>query len=407
MAVSFQQRTLSNGLSIVAEVDAAAHTAAAGFFVRTGARDEAGPVMGVSHFLEHMMFKGTGEMSAEALNRRFDELGARNNAFTSNEMTCFYAHVLPERLEDCVDLLGHMLRPALRDEDFATEKGVILEEIAMYMDNPFWLLFEATVEKHYAGHPLSHRILGTPETITNLSRDAMRDYFDQRYSADNTVVALAGQLDFDRVCDRIERACGDWRRTGVSRNGHLPRPGGGEFVLRNEKVNRAYLLGLAPAPAFADERRHAAGLLAQILGNPENSRFYWALIEPGIAEEAQASFDPHDGIGQYFVYASCDVERLEQVWDVMRRELSNLAGGLEQDDLDRLLAKTVTAATLSGERPHDRMHRLGRLFTYLRTYWPLEEELDQLSRVTLADVRRVCEEFPIHPATVGRLLPAD
>jgi predicted Zn-dependent peptidase len=233
----------------------------------------------------------------------------------------------------------------------------------------------------------------------------MREFFERRYSADNTVVALAGKMDFGRVCEGVERVCGAWASTGVTRDAGAPRPGGGDFTMRSEKVNRAYLLGLAPAPAFASEQRYAAGLLAQILGNPENSRLYWKLIEPGIAEEAQASFDPHDGIGQYFVYASCNVARLDQVWETMRREAHDLAQGLEQDDLDRLLAKTVTAATLAGERPHDRMHRLGRLYTYLRTYWPLEEELDHLARVTLNDVRQVCEAFPIDPVTVGRLLP--
>src|SRR5882724_3919279 len=130
--ISFQQHRLPNGLTIIAEVDPAAHSAAAGFFVKTGARDEATPVMGVSHFLEHMMFKGTEDLTAEELNRRFDEIGARNNAFTSNEMTCFHAHVLPEYLGQGLDLLGRMMRPALKPTDFDTEKGVILEEIAMY-----------------------------------------------------------------------------------------------------------------------------------------------------------------------------------------------------------------------------------------------------------------------------------
>src|SRR5690606_38952834 len=140
---TFQHATLPNGLTVIAEVDPEAHTAAAGFFVKTGARDEASPLMGVSHFLEHMMFKGTDQRSAEELNRQFDLIGARNNAYTTSELTCFYASVLPERLlgaGGAVDLLADMMRPALREEDFDTEKKVILEEIAMYEDNPFWVL---------------------------------------------------------------------------------------------------------------------------------------------------------------------------------------------------------------------------------------------------------------------------
>ncbi|MCA9294847.1 MAG: insulinase family protein, partial [Phycisphaerales bacterium] len=126
MPVTFHHRTLPNGLAVLAEVDPAAHSAAAGFFVKTGARDETPALMGVSHFLEHMMFKGTDDLSADQINQAFDAMGASNNAYTSGEMTCFYAKVLPEHLDTGVRLLGRMMRPALRQEDFDSEKKVIL-----------------------------------------------------------------------------------------------------------------------------------------------------------------------------------------------------------------------------------------------------------------------------------------
>ena len=161
MPVEFKHARLDNGLTIIAEVDPSAHSAAVGYFVRTGARDEPTPQMGVSHFLEHMMFKGTDKRSAERLNQDFDRLGARNNAYTSAELTCFHATVTPDRLTDVNDVLADMMRPALRDDDFTTEKGVILEEIAMYDDNPFWVLYEHAMEKFYGKHPIGHRVLGT------------------------------------------------------------------------------------------------------------------------------------------------------------------------------------------------------------------------------------------------------
>lgn len=405
MAYTFRQATLPNGLTIVAEVDPAAHSAAAGFFVKTGARDEATPLMGVSHFLEHMMFKGTGDISAEELNQRFDAMGAKNNAYTSNEITCFYAHLLPERTSDGIDLLSRMMRPALRQSDFDTEKGVILEEIAMYDDNPFFILYEAVLEKHFGTHTLSHKVLGTNQSITNLSRDQMQAYFDSRYSADNTVVALAGKLDFDAAVAQIGSLCGSWRRTNVSRDNAAPKLAGEHFTVRSEKVNRGYLLAMCPAPAFDDPRRYAASLATQVLGLPDNSLLHWALIEPGLAEEAQAVYDGNDGSGQSFVFAACDPDRIDEVWEVTQREMRSLRDKLRQEDLDRLLAKTITGATVSGERPHDRMHRLGRVFTYLRRYWPLEEELDQIARVTLADMQAYLDAFPLEAVTVGRLLP--
>jgi predicted Zn-dependent peptidase len=405
MAITFQRHVLPNGLTIIAECDPDAHTSACGFFVRTGARDEASKVMGVSHFLEHMMFKGTEALSADQINQGFDELGARNNAFTSNEMTCFYAHVLPEHLERATDLLGQMMRPALRNADFDTEKGVILEEIAMYKDNPFWVLYEACVERHYPNHPMSHRVLGTTETITALARDDMAGYFNYHYSADTTTVALAGKLDFEQTVAQIASLCGAWPRTGAVRDNTPPKPWVGKFELRDEKVSRAYLLGMAAAPSAQDERRYAAAMLAQVLGMPDNSRLHWALVETGIADEAQAAHDAHDNVGEFYIFCSCDPENADECWSIVEREIAALADSLTEDDLMRLRNKLATAATLGGERPHDRMHRIGRLWTLLGEYRTLEEELERINAVTLDDLRAVARDFPMSQMTFGRLLP--
>jgi len=404
MHVTFEKHRLPNGLTVIAEIDPGAHSAACGFFVKTGARDEDTSVMGVSHYLEHMMFKGTDDIAADELNRRFDAMGARNNAFTSTEMTCFYATTLPERLGEVIDLLGRMMRPALRESDFTTEKGVILEEIAMYQDNPFSVLYDACVEKHFTGHPLSHRILGTPESIKALTAGQMREYFAERYSSDNSTVALAGRVDFERAVREIERVCGSWQPTGAARNASRPAPTGGRIALSDEKVSRGYLLMLCDAPALEDDRRYAASLLAQVLGAPDNSRLHWSLIETGVAEDAQAAFDAHDGVGQYYVFASGEPARLGEIETVITRELDSLVGSLTDDDLVRLRNRSATAATLGGERPTDRMHRLGRLWTCLGQYRPLEDELERICAVTLDDIADVARAYPLRPQTVGTLV---
>ncbi|HZW11287.1 MAG TPA: pitrilysin family protein [Phycisphaerales bacterium] len=406
MPIDFREHSLPNGLTIVAEIDPDAHSAAAGFFVRTGARDEAGEVMGVSHFLEHMMFKGTDDLSAEAINQAFDDLGASNNAFTSNEVTCFYAHVLPEALRDVTDVLGRMMRPALRQDDFDTEKGVILEEIAMYKDNPFWVLYEECVDRYYAPHPLRHRVLGTSDTITALARDQMLAYFTNRYSADNTTVALAGRIDFDACVAQLGALCGPWARTGATRDARRPETNSEEFTLREDRVTRAYMLGLADAPDAADKDRYAATLASQVLGGTDNSRLHWALVETGLADEAQASYDAHEGVGEYFVYASCDPARAEEVWEIALRECRALRDSLEEDDLVKLRSKLVTGVTVRSERPMDRMMRIGRQWTLLHEYIPLETELERIDRVTVADVQRMLDAFPLVPRIAGRLLPA-
>jgi predicted Zn-dependent peptidase len=260
MSIEFRHATLDNGLSVVAEVNPRAHSAAIGYYVKTGARDEPSPLMGVSHFLEHMIFKGTATRTAAEVDRDFDDLGAHHNAFTSSEMTAFYAHVLPEHLEAAQSILADIMRPALRAEDFDAEKKVILEEIAMYDDYPFFLLYEQALEAYFGSHRLSHRVLGTNDTITAMARDDMASYFQHHYSADNTSVVMAGRLDFDAMVERIGRECADWPRTGVGRTQDPFTLTPGEFALTSDRINAHYLLMLLPAPPVQNDRRYAASL---------------------------------------------------------------------------------------------------------------------------------------------------
>ena len=405
MSMKFQKAVLDTGMTIIAETDTQAHSAAAGFFVKAGARDEATKIMGVSHYLEHMMFKGTQELSAEEINQGFDNMGASNNAYTSREMTCFYAHVIPENISPATELLSKMMRPALRDSDFDTEKNVILEEIAMYQDNPFWVLYEEATARHYGSHTLGHRVLGTKESVSELSRDEMAQYFNERYSADKTVVALAGNLDFDKSVAQIESLCKDWQHSVGDRNITVPNVTRSEFTIEDERVNRGYLIGIAQAPATNDDQRYAAALLAQILGGVDNSKLHWALIETGIAEEAQVGYDGLDGTGDYYVYASGDPEKLDQIWEVIAKEIASLKDSITEKDLSGLRSKMATAATIGSERPSDRMQRLGRLWTMTGEYMPLDEELKKIEAVTIDDLKAVCDAYPFDRCTLGKLIP--
>lgn len=405
MSIQFQIKTLDTGMTIIAETDSQAHSSAAGFFVKAGARDEMTKIMGVSHFLEHMMFKGTEELTTEDINQGFDRLGASNNAYTSREMTCFYAQVIPEHIETATELLSKMMRPALRNADFDTEKQVILEEIAMYQDNPFWVLYEEAIARHYGQHGLSHRVLGTKESVTAMTRDEMAQYFQERYSADKTVVALAGKVDFEAAASQIESLTKDWQHSVGDRNTTIPSVTPSEFTLKDSKVNRGYLIGVAQAPASNDDQRYAAALLAQMLGGVDNSKLHWALIESGIAEEAQAGYDGLDGTGDYFVYASGDPDKLDAIWKVMSKEIRSLKDTITLDDLECLRSKMGTAATIGSERPGDRMQRLGRLWTMTGEYQPLEDELAKIDAVTIDDLKAVCDAYPIDHCTLGRMIP--
>ncbi|MEM1071682.1 MAG: pitrilysin family protein [Planctomycetota bacterium] len=405
MATTFQTHTLSNGLCIIGEIDPEAHSAAVGFFVRTGARDEPTPLMGVSHFLEHMMFKGTEDIDAETLNKRYDELGARNNAYTSHEVTCFYASVIPEFAPEAIDITARMMRPALREQDFDTEKGVILEEIAMYADNPFWVLYEQTSEAHYGGHPLGHRVLGTKDSITRLTRDQMADYFDHRYTPDETTVALAGNLDFDAACKQIESLCGPWQGASDGATRTAPAREPKRLDLTDARFDRGYLLMLAGAPAAQDDDRYAATLLAQILGSPDNSRLHWALVDQGLAEESQAAYESNDLSGEMLIYASGEPSKLPEIEAVIDRELAGLSDSLSVDDLARMNARFATAFTVSSEKPGDRMQRIGRRWSMLGDYRTLEQELERIRAVDIASIRGLLEAYPSATRTVGTLRP--
>ena len=412
MPIDFKQHTLSNGLTLLAEPDANAHTAAVGFFVKTGARDETPELMGVSHFLEHMMFKGTDRRSAEDVNREFDEIGANYNAFTSHEQTVYYAHVLPEVLPQAVDLFTDMLRPALRNDDFDTEKQVIIEEIGMYDDRPEWRLQDRLLEEHYrldsgAEHGLGYRVLGTADTVTALTADQMRAYFNQRYSPDNLVVSAAGRVDFDQLCADLEARCGGWSPTDATRNYTDPVEAEKRVTMNQASVSRHYFAMLCPGPSAQDELRYPAKVLADIMGDQDGSRLYWSLVDPGHADEADFSFWPHDKTGAFMAYASCDPDRAEAVEAKLLAELDRVVENkdLNSDEVERAVNKLVTRATLQGERPAGRMQALGGKWLYHGRYVSLDEELDKLMAVKADDLNNVFETYTLNPKTIVTLGP--
>ena len=297
----FHSHKLANGLQIVAESSPSARSAALGFFVRTGSRDETPEVSGVTHFLEHMVFKGTPHRTYLDVNRDFDRIGADYNAFTSEENTVFHAAVLPEYLPQAVDILADILRPSLRDEDFNTEKGVIIEEIGMYEDQPGSCAYDNAKRLFFADHRLGNSILGTVQSITDLRRDQMFDYFTRRYVAPNITVAAAGHFDWPELVRLVEKSCGDWLPGPVGRECVRETPGSGGFqVMTKEKVTQEHVILMAGGPPADSPLRHAADLLSMIVGDDSGSRLYWALVDPGLADSADCSFHEYEGTGSFY-----------------------------------------------------------------------------------------------------------
>jgi predicted Zn-dependent peptidase len=399
------EHQLDNGLTVLAEPIPTSRSFACGLFVRTGTRDEPRELNGVSHFLEHMMFKGSESRDAAEMNQIFDDLGANYNAFTTQEMTAYHAAVLPEFTRDVMEHLGHLFRPALREEDFETEKQVILEEIAMYADDPGHRLFEVTTAKHFAGHPLEMSILGPAETISGMKRNDMASYLQSHYGPRNTVLSVAGKFEFDQIVKLADEHYGHWEPVGFERQLQPVKAAGSTSHLTDEKLTRRYVMGLSAGPSAQDEDRYAAKVLADLVGDNDGSRLYWALVDPAICEEADLSPYPHDHAGSFALSLTCDPDKTEEAVGKAMDVLRNVGKDLKDDEIERAKNKIAGGSVLHGESSNGRMRAIGAGWVYDGIYRPLSEELDDILAVTRQDVLALLEKYPFDPMTLVTLGP--
>lgn len=406
--MNFHHAELPNGLTIVAELNPDAQSVAAGYFVKTGARDETSGVSGVSHFLEHMAFKGDERHSAEDVNRIFDELGARYNASTSEEITTYYAAVLPEYLPKTVEMLSGLIRPSLRTEDFDVEKNVILEEIGMYDDQPSFLAYDKAMASHFAGHPLGQSILGSVESITALTSDQMRAYHGERYSAGNIIFAIAGNAEWDDVLTLAGQYAGAWPAGKLSRNTPEGRPAGGTQLVTRESNVQEHVMALAPAPPAQSPHRFAAELLSVIVGDDSGSRLFWELVDPGHAETCELGFNEYDGAGTWLTYLSChpdeaaaNLGRVRAIYDAVDE------GGVTAAELETAKNKVLSRIVLRSERPMGRLSSLGGNWLYRREYRTVEDDLQAVRNVTVGDIQALLAAYPLGLTTVVGIGPLD
>ena len=406
--IRFFEAKLENGLTVIAEVNPEARSAAMGYFVRTGARDERKEESGVSHFLEHMVFKGPEEMDAYAVNLAFDELGAQYNAFTSEENTVYYGAVLPELLPELLTLFTKLMRPALREADFEMERKVILEEIALYEDRPDFVAFERARERYFRGHPLANRVLGTLESIRAMTREQMVAYHARRYVPGNMVLAFAGRLDWERVLDLSARLTEGWRPGEAGRD-HPPfRPEPARFREPYARARQTYLVGLYPGFSARDERRYVASVLASVLGDAGSSRLHWALVDKGLVEQAGAGHEEHDELGTLAVYATTRPENRAEVAGILEKELDRLASEPPtEEEIARAKTKAKTQIVFAGETPMKRLFHLGLSYAYTGRYEPLSEVLRKVEAVRREDVAGYLAERPFDRGVFFELVPGE
>ena len=269
-------------LVVIGEVNKSAKSAAVGFFVKTGSRDEKDEINGVSHFLEHMLFKGTEKLNTFQVNEAFDKTGAQFNAGTSEENTIYYAAVLPEYLAEVTQLWIELMRPALRNEDFSLEKNVIKEEIAMHKDMPSYDCMERCRTLYFGSHPCGNSVLGTEQSIDGLMVEQMRDYFTNRYAPNNMVLACAGNFDWQQICSIAENRCGGWQKRIAERKLQSCRGSRKKDRIEKSNLAREHICLMSPAVAAQDQRRFAASVLAVVIGDDVGSRFFWELVDKAL-----------------------------------------------------------------------------------------------------------------------------
>lgn len=396
----FHHKTLDNGLEVVAETNSDVHSVAFGFYVKAGARDETPEVSGVSHFLEHMAFKGTERFSAEDVNRIFDELGADYNAATGEESTVFYAATLPEYLPQTFEIQSSILFPTLRQDDFDMEKKVILEEIGMYADQPSSVAYDNAMQAHFSGHPLGQSVLGTTESVGALTSEQMRRYHQEHYLAGNIVLAVAGRTDWQTVLDLANKHCAHWPKGATERKVLPATPKPSTKYIPKEQCQQEQIIQLAPAPSGSDPLRFAAELMSVVVGDDCNSRLYWELLDPGLVESAEMGYYEYEETGAYLTFLNGPPEETKSNLSRIARIYADVnKKGVTADELEQAKNKVCSRLVLRGERPMGRLGGLGNNWLFRREYRSIADDVAIVQKITLADIRELLDRFPLGQTT--------
>ena len=399
----FHTHTLSNGLQIVAQPMPDFESVAVSYYVRTGSRDEYDPsIAGVSHFLEHMVFKGTKTLNWQEITLEFNKIGAELNAFTSHESTVYYARVLGEYLDRAVDLLSDMMYPRLSESEFETEKEVIINEIARYEDQPYNRAYRHMVQNYYGEHPLGHDVLGTPESIRGMKVGQMRDYWTRRYAANNLILSVAGNFDWQHIVDLAEQHCNTWRVGDAGREvtGYVPaRPL--NDILVDTKLKQQIMIVSMPTVDVQHPDYYAAILGSSILGDSDGSRLFWNIYQKGLAESASAGIWALEGTGMMIMDANTTPEEAPRVLKLLRAELDSLLDdGVHEDELRRAKDKWISSLVLSSESTFSRMRALASDWVTEGRLISIDEEVERVEKVTTADVMRALRRFPMRDKQV-------
>ena len=407
---------LPGGLRVITESLPAVRSAAFGIWAGVGSRDEGSAHFGATHYLEHLLFKGTPRRTALDISAAMDAVGGELNAFTGKEYTCYYARVLDADLPLAIDVLSDMVTSSLIEpKDVEAERGVILEEIAMNEDDPSDLVHEAFSEQLFGDTPLGRPILGTVDSINSISSDRIAEHYRSRYTPDRLVVAAAGNLDHDRVVELVAEVFGPVLAGDAAPA--APRLGGpdagsaagtGVRLLSRPHEQANLVLGCAGL-ARTDDRRFALGVLNAALGGGMSSRLFQEVREKrGLAYSVFSFSSQHADCGQWGIYAGCLPAKTEEVLAICQEEIAKMIdAGLTDEELDRGKGQLRGSIVLGLEDPSSRMSRLGKSDLVYPRLEPVDEILAQIDAVTHEQVNEVAAAVLTLPKVLAIVGPFD
>ncbi len=391
----FNRQVLPNGMVVLTERMPSVKSASIGVWVRVGSRDEAPEVAGVSHFIEHMLFKGTIRRSAEEIARAVDAVGGTLDAFTSRESTCFYAKVLGEHLPLAIDILADtFLHSRLDPEDIDRERQVVLQEIKMVEDTPDDLVHDLFAEAIWGDHPVARPILGRKETVLLMTQADIRRHMDRFYRPDRTVVAAAGDLEHERVVDLVQRAFAGFEGRSFHSDPPAPISTAAVRVEQRDTAQLHLCLGIDGLP-YAHEDRYAIHLLNALLGGSMSSRLFQEVREKrGLVYSIYSYQASYRDCGLLVVYAGTSPDSSSQVVDLIRAECARLRKeSLSSRDLQQLKDQLKGNLFLGLEGTSSRMTRLAKTEIYLERSYDLDEIIAGIEAVSVDQFRSVARRI--------------
>jgi len=389
----FEKTTLDSGVTVVTETMAEVRSVSCGFWFDVGARDEPQNLAGTSHFLEHLLFKGTPTRSAKQIADSFDAVGGDVNAFTGKEYTCYYCRVLDQDLPMALDVLTDMVTNSLIDaEELESERNVILEEIAMHEDAPDELVHDLFYRSMWEGHPLGRPVLGYNETIGAVKRDEVADYWRERYSPSNLVVAAAGHVQHDVLVERVNAIFdgGHGKRTLRADGAPVAAPG---VDVHRRPTEQAHIIMGMPGLHRGHEDRHALSLLDTVLGGGMSSRLFQEIREKrGLAYSVYSYRSLFADAGTFAIYVGTTPQNAETVIDIVRSEIASvLNDGLSENEFERGKGHLKGSLVLSSEDPGSRMTRLGKGQLTTGEILSIDELIDKVDALQMEDIERVAQ----------------